>query len=223
MGAQSSKDHVTVDQYDVTDDNIDDVKSALRGVVEKYRDEREKSNSSGDEFEVHFKGDADLLNCKDLVLVPDFRSHASTIETFRQRAAVASPGSFGRYNNRGTGAAVGAVTGSFQGPKKTKVALVSCKAVGDLRHLLERSTPLNRSRGDHMPVGHFVAHMTIGQGDDEWPVAMDRLKRNIGVSGLGRSGGKVVWSVPRVPRAEAEEETLLKWSTVDGSLTVSCP
>ena len=63
-----------------------------------------------------------------------------------------------------------------------------------------------------MPAGGFVAHMTIGRGDDQWPVvpvAMDRLKRNMGIPGLGRSGGRVVWSVPG--GAEAEEKTLLEW------------
>ena len=34
---------------------------------------------------------------------------------------------------------------------------------------------------------------------------MDRLKRNMGIPGLGRSGGRVVWSVPG--GAEAEEKT----------------
>jgi hypothetical protein len=64
-----------LDQYDVTDDSIDDVKGEVRRVVKKFRDEMEKSrhqidfscgpiHSSGDEFEVHFKGDAGLLNCK---------------------------------------------------------------------------------------------------------------------------------------------------------------
>lgn len=208
-------DHVTVDQYDVTDDSIDDVEGALRGVVEKYSQWRRRHRGSGDKFEVHFKGDARLLNCRDLVRAPDFRSPAWTIETFRQRAAAAAAchGSFADYN-RGAGAAAGGVTGSFRtGPKRqTKVALVSCEAVGHLRHLLEGSSLLSASRGAHMPAGGFVAHMTIGRGDDQWPVvpvAMDRLKRNMGIPGLGRSGGRVVWSVPG--GAEAEEKTLLEW------------
>ena len=81
---------------------------------------------------------------------------------------------------------------------------------GHLRHLLEESSLLSTSRGVHMPVGSFVAHMTIGRGDDNWPAAMDRLKGNMGIPGLGRNGGKVVWSVSSVPGTEAEK-TLLNW------------
>ena len=186
-GAQSKKDHLTVDQYRVAEKDIRLFQHTLKETIRDYQMEKYWKPKKGD-FEVKFQGDSALHNQQDLVKNPKFKTPEQTIETFRQRAQRnqdVPPGSFDGYNPRGV------VTGEFG---SSKVALASCQAVGALRFHVEQNEFLNKHRTKNMPRGAFVCHMTMGTRLDKWSTAMERLGRNMDLHDLGSEGGTIVLS-----------------------------
>lgn len=177
--AQSNRDHITIDQYDVYPHELDILKHTVENTLKQTL-----PHTSG-KWQVCFKGNKALIG-QDL----EFGSDARAIEIFRQRAAKDPNTELGSFKGYSDPEQV--VTGAFL---HAKVAIVSCHAVGTLRKAVENEKWLSSHRGQFMPLGKYIGHMTHGQNSEAWPTVMKRLRQNI-KNLAGKQGGVIELGYP---------------------------